>query len=50
MGVTVGKMTIKIHMLSSVLGGIAGIVFSFYTSAGYSLARRPVARSAGVAS
>lgn len=37
MGVAVGKMTVKIYMLSSLLAGIAGIVFSFYTSAGYSL-------------
>ncbi|MCP1739795.1 ribose/xylose/arabinose/galactoside ABC-type transport system permease subunit [Bradyrhizobium japonicum] len=37
MGVAVGKMTVRIYMLSSLLAGIAGIVFSFYTSAGYSL-------------
>lgn len=37
MGVAVGKMTVKIYMLSSLLAGSAGIVFSFYTSAGYSL-------------
>ncbi|PSO18204.1 galactofuranose ABC transporter, permease protein YjfF [Bradyrhizobium sp. MOS003] len=37
MGVAVGTMTVKIYMLSSLLAGIAGIVFSFYTSAGYSL-------------
>ncbi len=37
MGVAVGKMTVKIYMLSSLLAGIAGIVFSFYTGAGYSL-------------
>ncbi|MCP3470925.1 sugar ABC transporter permease YjfF [Bradyrhizobium sp. CCGUVB1N3] len=37
MGVAVGKMTIRIYMLSSLLAGIAGIVFSFYTGAGYSL-------------
>lgn len=37
MGVAVGKMTVKIYMLSSLLAGLAGIVFSFYTSAGYSL-------------
>ncbi|TWB56896.1 hypothetical protein FBZ94_106155 [Bradyrhizobium sacchari] len=49
MRVAVGKMTIETYMLSSVLAGLAGIVF-FYTSAGYSLARRPVAKSAGVAS
>jgi galactofuranose transport system permease protein len=37
MGVAVGSMTVRIYMLSSVLAGIAGIVFSFYTAAGYSL-------------
>ena len=37
MGVAVGTMTVQIYMLSSLLAGIAGIVFSFYTSAGYSL-------------
>jgi len=37
MGVPIGSMTIRIYMLSSVLAGIAGIVFSFYTAAGYSL-------------
>lgn len=37
MGVAVGKMTVKIYMLSSLLAGMAGIVFSFYTGAGYSL-------------
>lgn len=37
MGVAVGRMTVKIYMLSSLLAGIAGIVFSFYTGAGYSL-------------
>ena len=30
-------MTVRIYMLSSVLAGLSGIVFSFYTSAGYSL-------------
>ena len=30
-------MTVRIYMLSSVLAGLAGIVFSFYTAAGYSL-------------
>ena len=39
MGVPVGSMTVRIYMLSSVLAGIAGIVFSFYTAAGYSLVR-----------
>jgi simple sugar transport system permease protein len=37
MGVAVGAMTVRIYMLSSVLAGLAGIVFSFYTAAGYSL-------------
>jgi ribose/xylose/arabinose/galactoside ABC-type transport system permease subunit len=37
MGVPVGSMTMRIYMLSSVLAGLAGIVFSFYTAAGYSL-------------
>jgi simple sugar transport system permease protein len=37
MGVRVGQTTIRIYMLSSVLAGLSGIVFSFYTSAGYSL-------------
>ncbi|MET0221902.1 MAG: galactofuranose ABC transporter, permease protein YjfF [Tardiphaga sp.] len=37
MGVRVGPTTIRIYMLSSVLAGLSGIVFSFYTSAGYSL-------------
>ena len=38
MGVPEGKTTIRIYMLSSFLAALAGIVFSFYTSAGYSLA------------
>jgi simple sugar transport system permease protein len=38
MGVPVRKTTIRIYMLSSFLAALAGIVFSFYTSAGYSLA------------
>jgi ribose/xylose/arabinose/galactoside ABC-type transport system permease subunit len=37
MGVPIAAMTVRIYMLSSVLAGIAGIVFSFYTAAGYSL-------------
>ena len=37
MGIPVGAMTVRIYMLSSVLSGLAGIVFSFYTAAGYSL-------------
>jgi galactofuranose transport system permease protein len=38
MGVPVGRTTIRIYTLSSVLAALSGIVFSFYTSAGYSLA------------
>lgn len=38
MGTPVGRTTIAIYALSSFLGGLAGIVFSLYTSAGYSLA------------
>lgn len=38
MGVPVAHTTIMIYMLSSGLAGLAGIVFSFYTSAGSSLA------------
>ena len=38
MGVRVAPTTILIYLLSSVLAGLSGIVFSFYTSAGYSLA------------
>ncbi len=38
MGVPVARTTIMIYMLSSGLAGLAGIVFSFYTSAGSSLA------------
>jgi galactofuranose transport system permease protein len=37
MGIPVGSMMVRIYMLSSVLSGLAGIVFSFYTAAGYSL-------------
>ena len=37
MGVPMARTTIQIYMLSSVLAGLAGIVFSLYTSAGYSL-------------
>lgn len=37
MGVRVAPTTVLIYMLSSVLAGLSGIVFSFYTSAGYSL-------------
>jgi len=37
MGIPVGSMTVRIYMLSSALSGLAGIVFSFYTAAGYSL-------------
>lgn len=38
MGVPVGKTTVRIDTLSSFLAAMAGIVFSFYSSAGYSLA------------
>jgi simple sugar transport system permease protein len=38
MGVPVGATTIRIYALSGFLAGLAGIVFSLYTSAGYSLA------------
>ncbi|SMC59099.1 monosaccharide ABC transporter membrane protein, CUT2 family [Fulvimarina manganoxydans] len=38
MGVPVAATTIGIYALSSFLAGISGIVFSIYTSAGYSLA------------
>ncbi len=37
MGVPVARTTILIYTLSSTLAGLAGIVFSLYTSAGYSL-------------
>jgi simple sugar transport system permease protein len=38
MGVPVAKTTIQIYALSGFLAGLSGIVFSLYTSAGYSLA------------
>ncbi|NRP20128.1 Inner membrane ABC transporter permease protein YjfF [Ensifer adhaerens] len=38
MGVPVGRTTILIYALSGLLAGLSGIVFSLYTSAGYSLA------------
>lgn len=38
MGVPVGRTTIAIYATSGFLAGLAGIVFSLYTSAGYSLA------------
>ncbi len=38
MGVPVGRTTIQIYALSGLLAGLSGIVFSLYTSAGYSLA------------
>jgi galactofuranose transport system permease protein len=38
MGTPVSRTTISIYAISSFLGGLAGIVFSLYTSAGYSLA------------
>lgn len=37
MGVSVGNTTIGIYALSGLLAGLSGIVFSLYTSAGYSL-------------
>ncbi|WP_309085644.1 galactofuranose ABC transporter, permease protein YjfF [Chelativorans sp.] len=37
MGVAVGQTTIAIYALSGLLAGLSGIVFSLYTSAGYSL-------------
>jgi simple sugar transport system permease protein len=37
MGVPVARTTVLIYMLSSTLAGLAGVVFSLYTSAGYSL-------------
>lgn len=37
MGVNVPRTTVLIYTLSSVLAGLAGIVFSLYTSSGYSL-------------
>jgi ribose/xylose/arabinose/galactoside ABC-type transport system permease subunit len=37
MGVNAGRITILIYMLSGLLAALSGIVFSFYTSAGYSL-------------
>ncbi|WP_420963670.1 galactofuranose ABC transporter, permease protein YjfF [Brucella sp. IR073] len=37
MGVPVGRTTIGIYALSGFLAGLSGIVFSLYTSAGYSL-------------
>ena len=38
MGVPVAKTTVGIYALSGFLAGLSGIVFSLYTSAGYSLA------------
>lgn len=38
MGVPVGVTTILIYAVSGLLAGLSGIVFSLYTSAGYSLA------------
>ena len=38
MGVPLARTTIKIYAVSGGLAGLAGIVFSLYTSAGYSLA------------
>lgn len=38
MGVPVGRTTVAIYATSGFLAGLSGIVFSLYTSAGYSLA------------
>jgi simple sugar transport system permease protein len=38
MGVPIAATTIRVYALSGLLAGIAGIVFSLYTSAGYPLA------------
>ncbi len=38
MGVPIARTTVMIYALSGFLAGLAGIVFSLYTSAGYSLA------------
>jgi galactofuranose transport system permease protein len=38
MGVPVGRTTIAVYAVASFLSGLAGIVFSLYTSAGYPLA------------
>lgn len=38
MGIPVARTTVAIYALSGFLSGLAGIVFSLYTSAGYSLA------------
>lgn len=38
MGVPVARTTIAIYAFSGLLAGLSGIVFSLYTSAGYSLA------------
>jgi ribose/xylose/arabinose/galactoside ABC-type transport system permease subunit len=37
MGVRVAPTIIRVYILSSVLAGLSGIVFSFYTAAGYAL-------------
>ncbi len=37
MGVPVARTTIQIYALSAFLAGVSGVVFSLYTSAGYSL-------------
>lgn len=37
MGVPVARTTVAVYTLSSTLAGLAGVVFSLYTSAGYSL-------------
>ncbi|MCQ8278061.1 sugar ABC transporter permease YjfF [Acetobacteraceae bacterium KSS8] len=37
MGIPVARTTIRVYMLSSLLAGLSGIIFSLYTSSGYSL-------------
>ncbi len=37
MGIPVARTTIRVYMLSSLLAGLSGIIFSIYTSSGYSL-------------
>ena len=37
MGINVARSTVLIYMLSGLLAGVSGIVFSLYTSSGYSL-------------
>lgn len=46
MGVTVGRTTVAVYAFSGFMAGLAGIVFSVYTSAGYPLATVGVELSA----